>query len=145
MQKENNLIKGKIMDKEIKIEEFAFLVSEISKEGLIRFASDDFCKISGYSLDELFGKPLKMIYHHDMPDEILSELWETIEKGETWVGYLKNLTKEGDYFWTYTNIYPFESSDGSTGYLSCRKKASNEEIKNYTREYEEMKNKSHQQ
>ena len=129
------------MNKEIKIEEYDFLVSEISKEGLIRFASDDFCKISGYSLDELFGQDLKMIYHEDMPKEILSNLWDTIEKGETWVGYLKNVTKDGNFFWTYTNIYPFESSDGSTGYLSCRKKASDNEIKTYSLKYEQMKNK----
>jgi len=130
------------MNQEIKVEEYAFLVSEISKEGLIRFASDDFCKISGYSLDELFGQSLKMIYHEDMPEEVLTDLWNTIDKGETWVGYLKNISKNGDYFWTYTNIYPFESSDGSTGYLSCRKKASDEEIKTYSLKYQEMKKKT---
>jgi len=130
------------MNQEIKVEEYAFLVSEISKEGLIRFASDDFCKISGYSLDELFGQSLKMIYHEDMPEEVLTDLWNTIDKGETWVGYLKNISKDGDYFWTYTNIYPFESSDGSTGYLSCRKKASDEEIKTYSLKYQEMKKKT---
>jgi len=129
------------MNQEIKVGEYAFLVSEISKEGLIRFASDDFCKVSGYSLDELFGKSLKVIYHEDMPTEILTQLWDTIEKGETWVGYLKNVSKEGDYFWTYTNIYPFESSDGSSGYLSCRKRASEEEIKTYSLKYQEMKKK----
>jgi len=127
------------MNTEIKVGEYAFLVSEISEDGIIRFASDDFCKLSGYSLDELFGKSLSIIYHEDMPQQIIEELSTTTQGGKTWVGYIKNKTKNGDFFWTFTNIYPFLSSDGSAGYLSCRKKASDQEILEYTQLYKRMK------
>ena len=126
------------MNTEIKLDEYAFLVSESSHEGIIRFASDDFCKLSEYSLDELSGQSLKVIYHDDMPKKILDELWSTIGRGETWVGYVKNSTKNGNYFWTFTNIYPFTSSNGESGYLSCRKKASDREIEQYTLIYQQI-------
>ncbi|MDX9742362.1 MAG: PAS domain S-box protein, partial [Arcobacteraceae bacterium] len=37
------------------LDEFAFLVSETDEKGVITFANDDFCKIAGYTIDELVG------------------------------------------------------------------------------------------
>ena len=30
----------------------------------------------------------------------------------------KNATKDGEYYWVFAIVYPFESCDGSKGYLS---------------------------
>ena len=66
-------------------------------------------------------------------------LWDTVQKGEIWTGYVKNATKDGGYYWVFATVYPFESCDGSKGYLSCRRKPSKIEIEKAEKLYEEMR------
>jgi aerotaxis receptor len=129
------------MEQETILDEYTFLVSETDEKGIIRFANNDFCEIAGYSLDELMNQPHSMVRHKDMPKVAFKELWETVKKGSIWTGYVKNATKSGGYYWVYATVYPFESCDGTTGYLSCRKKASQEEIEIYEKLYKEWKSK----
>ena len=110
------------------LDEYAFLVSETNEKGIISFANEDFCKIAEYSLDELMGQPHNMVRHPDMPAKAFKSLWDTVQAGEIWTGYVKNATKSGGYYWVYATVYPFESCDGSKGYLSCRRKPSKANI-----------------
>ena len=114
--------------RETVLDKNAFLVSETDAKGIIKFANEDFCKIAGYTLAELIGNPHNMVRHPDMPKQAFKSLWETVQKGNIWTGYVKNATKNGGYYWVFATVYPFESCDGSKGYMSCRRKASTEEI-----------------
>ena len=116
------------MSRETVLDKNAFLVSETDLKGVIKFANEDFCKVAGYSLAELLGQPHNMVRHKDMPKKAFKSLWDTVQKGNIWTGYVKNATKDGGYYWVFATVYPFESSDGSKGYLSCRRKPTNEEI-----------------
>ena len=116
------------MSKETILDKNAFLVSETDVKGIIKFANEDFCKIAGYTLEELMGQPHNMVRHKDMPKKAFKSLWDTVQKGEIWTGYVKNATKDGGYYWVFATVYPFESCDGTKGYLSCRRKPTNEEI-----------------
>jgi aerotaxis receptor len=121
-------VKEKDMAGETILDEYAFLVSETDEKGIIRFANDDFCKIAEYTIDELIGNPHNMVRHKDMPAKAFKSLWDTVQSGDVWTGYVKNATKSGGFYWVFATVYPFESCDGSAGYLSCRRKASREEI-----------------
>ena len=125
-------------NKETILTEDAFLVSETDAKGVIQFANDDFCKVAGYSVEELIGQPHNTVRHPDMPKAAFKDLWETIAKGEVWTGYVKNSTKEGGYYWVYATIFPFESCNGEKGYLSCRRKASKSEIEKATQLYKTL-------
>ena len=124
--------------RETVLDKNAFLVSETDAKGIIKFANEDFCKIAGYSLEELVGKPHNIVRHPEMPKKAFKSLWDTIQKGEIWTGYVKNSTKSGGYYWVFATVFPFESCDGSKGYLSCRRKASLEEISAATNLYKTM-------
>ncbi|MDD3008081.1 MAG: PAS domain-containing protein [Arcobacter sp.] len=124
---------------ETQLSEYAFLVSETNEKGIITFANSDFCEIAGFTLDELIGKPHNIVRHEDMPKTAFKDLWETVKKGEIWTGYVKNRTKDDNYYWVFATVYPFESCDGEKGYLSCRKKASKEEIEVYEKLYKSLK------
>ena len=126
------------MSKEIVLNDYTFLVSETDEKGNIIFANDDFCKVAGYHIDELIGQPHNIIRHKDMPKVAFKDLWETIAKGNIWTGYVKNATKSGGYYWVFATVFPFESCDGSKGYLSCRRKASIEEINKASSLYKTM-------
>jgi len=121
------------------LDDYAFLVSETDAKGNIRFANEDFCKIAEYSIDELIGQPHSMVRHSDMPKAAFKSLWETVQRGDIWTGYVKNTTKSGGFYWVYATVYPFESCDGSLGYLSCRRKASRAEIDEHIALYKEWK------
>ena len=78
------------MSNEYKLKKSDFLVSQTDENGIITFANEDFCNISGYSLSELIGQPHSIIRHQDMPKCLFEEMWNTISKGKRWSGYIKN-------------------------------------------------------
>ncbi len=123
------------------LDEYAFLVSETNERGIISFANDDFCAIAEYSLEELVGQPHNMVRHKDMPKAAFKDLWESVKRGDIWTGYVKNATKSGGYYWVFATVYPFKTCSGSNGFLSCRRKASVEEISEYTKLYKQMREK----
>jgi aerotaxis receptor len=121
------------------LDDFAFLVSETDEKGIISFANEDFCKIAGYELEELIGQPHNIVRHVDMPKVAFKSLWDTVQKGETWTGFVKNKTKDGGYYWVFATVYPFETCDGTKGYLSCRRKPSRQEIEEHDALYKQWK------
>jgi len=121
------------------LDDFAFLVSETDEKGIISFANEDFCKIAGYTIDELIGENHNIVRHVDMPKVAFKSLWDTVQKGETWTGFVKNKTKDGGYYWVFATVYPFETCDGTKGYLSCRRKPSRQEIEEHDALYKQWK------
>jgi aerotaxis receptor len=125
---------------EIKLKENDFLVSQTDSKGKILFANEDFCKVAGYTLEELMGKPHSIVRHPDMPHAAFKDLWDTIKAGKTWSGFVKNKTKKGDFYWVYATVYTnMECGGNDGGYMSCRRKASEEEIQYVESLYKNMK------
>ncbi|HEX5330035.1 PAS domain-containing protein [Sulfuricurvum sp.] len=117
------------MSREYVLQETDFLVSQTDAQGNILFANEDFCKVAGYSLSELIGKPHSIVRHPDMPKAAFKDLWNTLKQGKTWTGYVKNRTKDGGYYWVFAMVYPMgNGSRSESGYISCRRKPSAEEI-----------------
>jgi PAS domain S-box-containing protein len=97
------------------------LFSRTNEKGIITDASSAFCKLSGYTKEELIGNPHNIVRHPDMPSEVFQDLWETIQKGETWEGEIKNLAKNGHYYWVEANIsQEFDTNGNFIGYISIR-------------------------
>jgi aerotaxis receptor len=113
----------------------SFLLSETDEKGFIRYANDEFCEISGFSLEELIGKPHNIVRSPDMPKAAFKELWATVKSGNVWQGFVKNRTKNGKFYWVYATVFPF----GKDHYLSVRKMASREEVEKYSKLYATMR------
>ncbi|MDX9757473.1 MAG: PAS domain-containing protein [Sulfurimonas sp.] len=75
------------------------ITSRTDLDGNITYANELFCEISGYSLDELLGKPHSIVRHPDMPKSLYKDLWETIKSGNQWIGIVKNLRKDKGHYW----------------------------------------------
>ena len=82
------------------------IVSKTDLKGNITFANDFFCELSKYTKDELIGKPHNIIRHPDSPKDVFRNLWETIQKGETWNGKIKNLAKDGSVYHVNSTVIP---------------------------------------
>ena len=69
-----------------------------------------------------------MVRHPDMPKVAFKDLWETVKRGETWTGFVKNNVKGGsEFYWVYATVYPV-LRNGKRYYMSCRKKPTADEI-----------------
>ncbi len=124
-------------------EEYLFegqvIISETDLKGLITFANRKFCEISGYSTQELVGQPHNLIRHPDMPRAAFKEMWDTIEHGEVWHGVVKNLRKDGRFYWVSTEIAPIKDDKGNiTGYIAARKPVGRKDIDETAAIYKKM-------
>jgi PAS domain S-box-containing protein len=89
------------------------IVSKTDKFGTITYVNDNFCKISGYTKDELLGKNHKMISSPDIPKELYADMWNTIKnKKKQWNGILKNITKSGGLYYVKSTITPLVDING---------------------------------
>ena len=74
-----------------------------------------------------------------MPKQAFKDLWDTVKSGKIWTGYVKNATKNGDFYWVFATVYPTITTEGSKGYLSCRRKATRKEIERAENLYKTLK------
>ncbi|MGJ0298846.1 PAS domain-containing protein [Aliarcobacter cryaerophilus] len=118
------------------LEKNTIIVSQTNEKGEIIFANNDFCKIAGFSLEELVGKAHNTVRHSDMPKWAFEDLWRTLKSGKTWKGIVKNKTKDGGYYWVNATAFPSRSSDGTIRYISVRVKPTKEEIEIAKKLYE---------
>lgn len=93
------------------VDRFA-LISETDTRGIITYANPKFCEVSGYSMEELIGKPHNIVRHPDMPKEVFKELWDTIKAGKIWQGEIKNRRKDGSHYWVLATVGPLLDAEG---------------------------------
>jgi PAS domain S-box-containing protein len=89
--------------------------------GVITHVSKAFCEISGYEEEELLGRPHNIIRHPDMPQEAFEDMWKTIKEEKTWRGEVKNLKKDGGFYWVYAEVEPlYNENNHLIGYSATR-------------------------
>ncbi len=86
------------------------LITDI--DGNIVYVNDDFCKVSKFSREELLGQNPRIVNSHYHDKIFFKKMWETILKGKTWKGDLKNKSKDGEYYWSKTTISPLLGENG---------------------------------
>ncbi|GAA0310413.1 PAS domain-containing protein [Psychrobacter aestuarii] len=114
------------------------IVSRTDLDGTITHVNDAFVEISGYTEDELIGKPHYILRHPDMPKAAYSDLWQTVESGNKWHGYVKNLCKDGSHYWVYATVVPNVRRGETVGYTSVRRKPSRSKIEAAIAQYADM-------
>ncbi|MDX4028129.1 PAS domain-containing protein [Aliarcobacter skirrowii] len=119
---------GELLRKEVFLEQDTIIVSQTNSKGEIIFANADFCKIAGFRLDELVGKPHNLVRDKDIPSWAFEDLWKTIKAGKIWKGIVKNRTKNGDFYWVNATVFPSKNSNGEIRYVSVRVKPTNKEL-----------------
>ena len=110
---------------ELTFNEEEFIVSKTDLNGKIIYGNSLFIKMSGYSEIELIDQPHKILRHADMPAVIFKLLWNKIKEGKEVFAYVKNKTKNEDYYWVFAHVTPsFDSNRKICSYHSVRRKPS---------------------
>lgn len=93
------------------IDEHVF-ISHADINGIIKKNSKAFCEFTGYSCSELKEKGYSILRDPNTPSELYRDLWQTIKNGNIWHGEMKNVAKDGHYYWVKTRIYPDFNEEG---------------------------------
>lgn len=116
-----------------------FIVSKTDRKGIITYTNRVFMQIAGFSESELLGTQHNIVRHPDMPRGVFKFLWQTLEQEDEFFGYVKNLCKDGSYYWVFANITPDYDANGNlAGYYSVRRKPSQLAINTLSPIYQEM-------
>ena len=115
--------------KEIILDKTKVIMSKTDSKGIILYANNYFCEISGYNRLDLLGEPHNIIRHPDMPKIIFKVLWDKLHKGESLYAVVKNLTKNGDYYWVVTKFETTFDENGKIISHFARRKAVPQKVK----------------
>lgn len=88
------------------------IVSKTDINGIITYVNDEFCRISGYSGDELIGRNQNIVRHPNMEKEVFANLWQTILSKRVWKGIVENRAKNGSSYWVDATIVPIVDEYG---------------------------------
>lgn len=116
-----------VTSKEEPVREGDRLISTTNLKGVIESANQTFCRVAGFSLDELQGKAHNLVRHPDMPESVYRNFWDTLKADKPWMGIVKNRCKNGDYYWVSAYVSPVFHNGEQTGYQSVRTAATEDQ------------------
>lgn len=116
------------------------IVSKTDLKGNITYANRTFMAVSDYAEPQLLSRPHNLIRHPDMPRGVFKLLWQTLQQGKEFFGFVKNSTANGNYYWVYANITPSYDLNGQKdGYFSVRRDAPEAAISTISALYRQLK------
>lgn len=115
------------------------LLSTTTLSSHIKYASNDFCNVAGYTLDELINQPHNMVRHPDMPPEAFKDMWEHLKAGKSWMGMVKNRCKNGDHYWVDAFASPIKDNGKVVEYQSVRLSPNRQHVENADKLYKQIR------
>ncbi len=115
-----------------------FIVSKTNPKG-ITYGNPIFIEFSGYTETEILGSQHNIIRHPDMPRSAFKLAWDTIQSGKEFFAYIKNMSKDGSFYWVFTHITPdFDHHGNIVGYTSVRRCPKRSAIETIAPVYQQM-------
>jgi len=115
-------------DVEVPYPDGRLIVSRTDTNGVITHVNHSFVEMSGFDEEDLLGSPHYILRHPDMPPAAFKDLWDTVQAGKKWQGYVKNLRKDGAYYWVYATVIANVRKGEVVGYTSVRRKPSRNKV-----------------
>lgn len=128
-----------VTQREVILTESSRIISTTDTQGRITSINKDFLDISGFTKDELIGKPHNIIRHPDMPVEAFADLWNAVRSSTPWMGLVKNRCKNGDHYWVNAYVTPIYKGGDLVGYQSVRTKPDGEYVAAAEKLYSRLK------
>ncbi|MCV6621095.1 MAG: PAS domain-containing protein [Cellvibrionaceae bacterium] len=127
-------------NKEVELSEDDLIVSKTDVTGKITYINRTFMRISGFVEKELIGMQHNVIRHADMPRGVFRKMWSDLKENKEFFGYVKNLCRDGSYYWVFANVTPdYDESGNLRGYYSVRRKPGKNAIRLVESLYQKMR------
>ncbi|HIP26558.1 MAG TPA: PAS domain S-box protein [Flavobacteriaceae bacterium] len=111
------------------------LIYETDLLGVITYANQSFCEVSGFRKEELIGKNHSIFKHPDVPNELYDNLWSTKKRLKQWFSVLKNMRRDGMYFWSDIHCTIKYDNNKEIGFLIVHKPTSKLNIEEESERY----------
>ena len=105
------------------------LISATDTASNITYCNAEFAAMSGFSQEELIGSPHNLVRHPDMPAEVFRQMWQYLKAGKSWMGIVKNRSKNGNFYWVSAYVTPILENGRVIGYESVRVKPTREQVR----------------
>lgn len=115
-------------DSYVKLIDKNVITTTTDLKGTITYVSEAYCKISGYSKEELLGKNHSFIKRFSKDSKIYREIWKTISANKVWNGEIENVRKDGSVYWLKTKISPVFEDGEKVGYTAIREDITDKKI-----------------
>ena len=117
----------------------SFIVSKTDLKGKITYCNEIFMDIARYKEEELLNQQHNIIRHPDMPRAAFDLMWKVIQEGKEFQAYVKNLAKDGSFYWVYATVSPITDTRGQVlSYFSVRRKPSRQAVQIISPIYAEL-------
>jgi len=122
------------------LDKYKYIMSRTDTKGNIEFGNDYFFEISGYAANELIGHSHNLIRHPDMPQVIFKLMWDRLKQGKNIFAVVKNMAKDGRYYWVTTKFEIKKDSLTNTikSYMAYRQAARPQTIDAISKLYKEL-------
>ncbi len=119
----------------------AFIISKTDIKGKITYGNRTFNDYSGFSEKEYLGVQHNIVRHPDMPRAVFKLLWDEVQAGREVFAFVKNLCKDGSFYWVFANVTPSYDMNGNIiGYFSVRRKPNRHALPQVANLYQQMLN-----
>ena len=118
-----------------------FIISKTDLKGRITYCNRIFIEFSGYSEAELLGAQHNIVRHPDMPRGVFQFLWDTLGQKTECFAYVKNMCRDGAFYWVFANVTPSLDAAGQVeGFFSARRKPGKGAVSAVSDIYQLMRN-----
>ncbi|MEA2110817.1 MAG: PAS domain-containing protein [Campylobacterota bacterium] len=124
---------------ETEVPEDELIISRTDLKGVITYVNDTFAEISGYTINDLIGKPHNIIRHPDMPSSVFKEMWETLVSGKKWSGFVKNMRADTGFYWVFAEVSGVYKGEELVEYKSIRTPISHEDKLKHQKLYDKIR------
>lgn len=131
---------GPVSGREVNLGNDEEIVSSSDLKGTILFCNETFCKISGFTREELISQPHNILRHPHMPAAVFAGFWQTLKSDKPWMGIVKNRCKNGDHYWVNAYVTPVHQRGQVVGYESVRVKANRDCVARAEKVYQRIQN-----
>ena len=127
------------LSQEIIMKDGDLIVSKTDIKGRITYGNRAFNEYSGFTEKELTGVQHNIMRHPEMPRAVFKLLWDHIQAGQEVFAFVKNMRKDGAYYWVFANVTPsYDVQNNLLGYFSVRRKPNPKAIQKIAPFYRHM-------
>jgi PAS domain S-box-containing protein len=98
--------KHKLLDEYKNAIDVSAAVTKTNPQGMITYANDAFCEMSGFAREELINHSHSIIKEPNAENSFFQDMWETISRKKVWKGCIKNSKKNGETYYVRSSIVP---------------------------------------